>query len=153
MNNITLAALLALLTMSSEAFADEIVVSGLYTKHIKTNSDTYNYNEGFLHNYGIGMNKTILPEHSFGVGGIVYKDSYYKTAYSAYAYKEFAYKSDSIEAGVMLKVGYLNGSGYNSVVAIPSLYVRKDGYKLETIVIPKTDKSTGFVTVLVGKSF
>lgn len=143
----------ALVSLSTTAFADEIILSGLYTKHIKTNDDSYQYNEGFLHNYGVGVNKYIFPEHKVGVGGIIYKDSYYKAAYSIYTYKEFSYKTESVEAGVMLKVGYLNGSGRNGITALPSLYVRKDGYKLETIVVPKTQKETGVVTFLVGKSF
>ena len=145
--------LTVLAILSSFAQADELIISGLYTKHIKTSTDTYNYNEGIGKNYGIGLNKDIFKEHKFGIGGIVYKDSYYKAAYGVYAYKEFSYKSDSVEAGVMLKVGYLNGSGYNSIVALPSLYIRKDGYKLESIIIPRTQKDTGVVTLLVGKEF
>ena len=62
-------------------------------------------------------------------------------------------KNNGYDIGATLKVGYLNGSGYNGVVAIPSLYIRKDGYKLESIIVPKTKNNTGVITFLVGKEF
>lgn len=146
-----LAIIISIISLTAQA--DEVVISGLYSKHIKNDNDSYNYNEGFFNNYGIGYNKYLIQERKAGVGGIVYKDSYYKTAYSVYAYKEFAYENNGYDIGATLKVGYLNGSGYNGVVAIPSLYIRKDGYKLESIIVPKTKNNTGVITFLVGKEF
>lgn len=142
---------LILLCASSFVMADEIIVSGLYTKHLKVESDTYQYNEGVGKNYGIGFNKTLHEGYKAGVGAIVYKDSYYKAAGSVYVYKEFSTNTE-VETGIILKVGYLNGSGYNSVVAMPSPFVRYNGWKAEMLYLPKTNK-TGVVSVLIGKEF
>ena len=112
MKNLIIAAAMAL--CSATAGAADVLVYGVshhFGGHVITSKPSQDYNE---RNLGLG-----LEAGGFGVG--VYRDSYRNLAKMAYVTHYFGDK-DGVQIGI--RAGWLDGSGYNGPVAIPTVRYR-----------------------------
>lgn len=116
--------LLSLSLFSTSVFANDpyLLIHGIsYHKKVKNNHTEYNQvNTGL----GIGyeFNSTLKPFIEVGT----YKDSYSEQAYYAMTGVRYALLDTSIKPYIKLNTGYLNGSGFNSIIAYPSFTIECD---------------------------
>lgn len=133
MKKLLVAGAVALSLMGSvPAYASDGEVSVLLfgaSYHMKSNGKHDDRFNEF--NPGIGLE---YEKNGFLGGALTYKDSYSKQAYAAYVgYRYYPFEGPVF---VSLRAGYLNGSGFHQIVALPSLGFTYKNVSLEFTAIP-----------------
>jgi len=108
----------------------------------------YKLNEA---NPGIGLE---VESNGWLAGAGVYEDSFYKWAKMAYAgYRYTIGDAKQWHANIALKAGYLNGSGYNGFVALPTLGVGYGHVSLEATAFPSKVRKGGVIAAWLRYQF
>ena len=144
------------LVMANSQAADgqETVLGDGYQLNVLGYGASYHYKKDFTRpnkqfnetNLGLGIE---FEKNNWLAGMSFYDDSYHKLAHSYYGgYRITQELTPTIDLAYTLKVGYLKGSNFNNVVAMPTIGI---GYKVahnqkiyaEMTVVPPTGKKVG----------
>jgi len=142
-------ALLGLLLYSCVAKAEghpEVVALGK-SWHFGQSGNHYDYNGS---NPGIGVE--YRWDNGLFVGGMTYYDSFRKQAYAAYGgYQYTVPVTGNWSVFAAVRAGYLNGSGINGAMAMPSVGVTYKRLSIEATYIPKVSHDTVNVVGLFAR--
>lgn len=126
--------------------ADLSIVLAGNSKHFGKHKDGLNE-----HNPGIGVE---VREGGLHAGVLTYRDSYYNQAVTAYVgYRAEIVRSGNFALGAGLRVGYLRGSGYDGLVALPTLVGSYKRSAIEVFVVPPHGQHAGLVGTFFRHDF
>lgn len=95
-------------------------------------------NSAGLNEYNPGIGLEYRSEQHWFVGGLTYYDSFRKQAYAGYVGYQYDIPiSTNWTVFGALRLGYLNGSGFHGLVAIPTIGVQYKRVALEAMTIPR----------------
>jgi hypothetical protein len=145
-----LAAIVILLVAAEKVQAQEnhweAVVLGK-SFHFGQAEPHYDYNQT---NPGIGIEYRWT--NGFFVGGMTYYDSFRKQAYAAYGGYQYTIPvTGNWSVFGAVRAGYLNGSGMNGPMAMPSVGVTYKRFSIETTFVPKVSHDTTNVIALFAR--
>lgn len=107
------------------------------------------------YNWGGGLEYRVPAWHGqWLTGGMTYRDSFRQQAYSIYGGYQFTQPiATNINVFAAVRAGYLNGSGWHGLGALPSVGVQYKRVALEATYIPKSAKGWNCVAVFARISF
>lgn len=89
---------------------------------------------------------------SYFVGGLTYYDSYRKQAYAGYAGVRYTLPlGGPWSVSASLRAGYINGSGFNGPMVLPTIGIGYRNVSLEVMYIPKVNNRTVNVIGIFGR--
>ncbi|QMV32524.1 hypothetical protein KMB83_gp04 [Ralstonia phage Anchaing] len=129
--------------------ASLLVYGGLYHFDGKGRHERgYNLNE---QNPGLGLE---FEQGGWLVGAGTYRDSFREQARMAYVGYRFTFGNpQGFHANVALKGGYMRGSGYDGLVALPTLGIGYRAFSLEATAFPSKIRSGGVVAFWLRYQF